>query len=201
MAKEVKTRLKIVNLEIEESYESENPYEPSKTRTFKYEGGSFKNHPIYVTPEIGAELVNMDRREWKRREREQRCLIPSEHFGTVVCRGKCSECPLVRNRNSVSLEGYIEEHGHEPTEGGFRELQEAEDPRVKIDKEERDARIREIINSVDPEAYEILYMRFVDGFSIQEIADIKKMPISTMRRRIIKMVKELQDKKAELYEG
>lgn len=173
---------------------------PSKERTFKYALGSFKSHPIYLTPEMGRKLINMERRVHQAQERQERCKIPSKKYGLVVCRAKCSECPLLRMGKTISLTAF-EEYGDEPTEGEFGEMQRNEDPREIINKEERDARIHQIFNEIDPLAYEVLTLKFVDKLSMEEISKIVGIKRTTLNDKVKKWVSKLKAKESDLFEN
>ncbi len=172
---------------------------PSEERTFKYALGSFKKKPIYLTPEMGRKLINAERAQHQRDERQQRCKIVSKKYGLVVCRKKCSECPLLRTGRTVSLSAF-EEYGDEPTEGDFGEMQRSEDPREILNKEERDTRIHQIFDEIDPLAYEVLSLRFVDKLTMEEISKIVGIKRTTLNDKIKVWIKKLKERKVELFD-
>lgn len=179
--------------------EFEDYSKPSKERTFKLYAREYRMEPIYVTQEVGIEIIRLYRREWQKKEREERCKIHSEKYGLKVCRGKCSECPLFRTGKNVSLTAYLD-YGDEPNEGAWKEMQNQEDPAYILNKKEKEERIHKIFDEIDPLAYKVLSLKFVDELSMEEISKIVGIPRTTLNDRIKKWISKLQNRKSELLD-
>ncbi len=68
------------------------------------------------------------------------------------------------------------------------------DPARNVEEAERSEIIQKAILTLDPEFREALVLRDVDGFSYEEIAEIIRKPVGTVRSRIHRARLELREK-------
>lgn len=70
-------------------------------------------------------------------------------------------------------------------------------PLDKILNDERDRLVTEAIGSLDTEHRDVLVLRFCGGKSYEEIADLLKIPLGTVKSRIFYAVKSCRDELRE----
>ena len=89
---------------------------------------------------------------------------------------------LLRRRQPESLEALL----HPGDEGAAREWPDRESvtPFETVAAGERAERVKSVLRQLPPEAREVLVLRFQEDMDLNEIADIVRAPLSTVKSRL-----------------
>ena len=140
--------------------------QPAENRPF-YIDLEFEGR-IYVSKELYKEYMRPERNEWKKSDRESRCMVPGVHGKLKKCSKKCSECAHFRNNYSVSIE-YL----HDQYE---LEIEDRDSNVVKnLINDETMIAVRTAIESLNPIEKTIIKKTFYDDLSQEEIGKILGM--------------------------
>ena len=157
---------------------------------------------IYVTPEYAKIHERIRNTEWAKHRRSLRCIIVSERYGNKRCSGKCSECPHRQYKFDSYLSEYVEDDGElrEPKTGEWKDVHEAEDPRLYYEKEERSRMIKSNVTELIGEiGYSILKAVYGEGYTIEEVSSQKNINLRTLKRHIKKWVDIIKQNKERFF--
>jgi RNA polymerase sigma-70 factor (ECF subfamily) len=96
-----------------------------------------------------------------------------------------------RKRPVRSLDELRETAGREPIDG-------EESPGERLDRQQRQQRVREAIGQLSQEFREVVVLREIEGFCYETIAEILDLPIGTVRSRLHRARLELRQQLKEV---
>ena len=177
------------------NYFEENGYKWSYEKTdetpyyydMKFKGRIWCDHALFRM------LRSMDEAEYKRRDKESRCIVINKKGLPVKCRHKCStECPFGPNHSrtgaAMSMEALREGNSH------IDFVDDSADPRRHFDLEELERIFKEALDELSQDERLLYISTRIKGAGEREVA--KRMGISqpAVHKRLLGISKTIEEK-------
>ena len=146
---------------------------------------------IWVDKETYNNYKKDEWSEWKRKQREKRCQIPSDKNKIKRCDKECKKCDYYKNGNNISIDELYELYGYEFVDTSSLIIE-------SIEKEEIKEKLMVEISRLNEIDQKILLL-FSENKSEREISKILNIPRTTISYRKQNSFKILKEKLKDYY--